>query len=114
MSRVLPPAPNLDHLRKQAKALLRDLRKDRPDARLTDAQQQIAAEYGFANWTKLKAHLAAAQESSGPSATTRRARPGLRIHVAADDSAGGSLKQAILQHGVGTPFAIRELLAMYG
>jgi len=49
--------PNLDHLRKQAKALLPDLRKENPAARLADAQLAIARKSGFANWPGLARHV---------------------------------------------------------
>lgn len=66
----LPPAPNLEHLRKQAKALLRAFRKKEPQVvakfralelkatpKLSDAQHLIAREYGFDNWAQLKEHV---------------------------------------------------------
>jgi len=76
-SRELPPRPNLDHLKKQAKALL-DAAKSRDDEALRrfallpslaaasleeiassdlalhDAQSAIAREYGFASWNALR------------------------------------------------------------
>ena len=57
MSRHLPPQPNLEHLKKQAKELLRELQQRDSDAQLADAQHAIAREYGFASWPKLKAHV---------------------------------------------------------
>ena len=57
MSRDLPDHPNLDHLKKQAKALLRELRAQRPDATLADALHALARDYGFASWPKLKAFI---------------------------------------------------------
>lgn len=57
MSRELPRRPSLDHLKKQAKELLRDLQAQQPNASLTDAQHALAKEYGFASWPKLKAHV---------------------------------------------------------
>ena len=57
MSRDLPAQPNLDHLRKQAKRLLDELRLRDTEAKLADAQHQIARDYGFATWPKLKAHV---------------------------------------------------------
>jgi hypothetical protein len=57
MSRDLPPVPNLDHLRNQAKALLNELRPIAPSAKLADAQRVIARQYGFRSWPKLKAHV---------------------------------------------------------
>jgi Ankyrin repeats (3 copies) len=79
--RSLPPDPNLDHLRYQAKDLIRDhaarkleaaqrLREFHPLFRgsageeifatklsLSAAQLAIAREYGFRSWTRLKAHV---------------------------------------------------------
>jgi hypothetical protein len=57
VSRDLPPRPNLDHLRKQAKELLVSLQQQNPESRLADAQHQIAREYGFESWPRLKAHV---------------------------------------------------------
>lgn len=73
MPRSLPARPNLDHLKKQAKELLNDLREGNQEAlklmssgrsrplparaKLADAQNALAREYGFANWTKLKTHV---------------------------------------------------------
>jgi hypothetical protein len=57
MSRDLPPRPNLDHLRKQAKALLHSMQQHRAEATLADALHAVAREYGFASWPKLKAHV---------------------------------------------------------
>jgi ankyrin repeat protein len=73
MSRELPAQPNLEHLKKQAKELLRDFQEHKSaaverfrtyagnstaaDARLADAQHVIARDYGFASWPKLKEHV---------------------------------------------------------
>ncbi len=73
MSRHLPDRPSLEHLRKQARALLRAYRRGEADARtrlatdtalqattrprLADAQRVLAREYGFASWSALKAHV---------------------------------------------------------
>lgn len=57
MSRRLPAHPNLEHLKKQAKDLLADLRRQNPAAKLADAQQAVAREYGFATWPQLKSHV---------------------------------------------------------
>lgn len=66
----LPANPSLEHLKKEAKALFRDLRKNdaRATARfaflklkgapkLSDAQHVIAREYGFDNWSALRQHV---------------------------------------------------------
>ncbi|HET6433738.1 ankyrin repeat domain-containing protein [Dyella sp.] len=78
----LPAHPHLDHLKKQAKALLEGVRRRDPHAlerisrtlpaaagldhaalsamelRLHDAQSCIAREYGFASWSQLKDYVA--------------------------------------------------------
>src|SRR5579863_6328049 len=82
MNKQLPPRPNLEQLRKQAKAILKGQQSAAPDvltrirehhprwrrsteaaicgARFTlaDAQLTIANEHGFATWAKLKVHIA--------------------------------------------------------
>jgi hypothetical protein len=57
MSRSLPPHPNLEHLKKQAKDLLHDLQQRDPALKLADAQHALAREYGFASWPKLKVYV---------------------------------------------------------
>jgi uncharacterized protein (TIGR03067 family) len=81
MKKSLPPRPNLEHLRTQAKKLLADLRAGKPDAarifidylpaaatlkpdevhlqgfRLADAQSAIARQSGFAAWPGLARHI---------------------------------------------------------
>src|SRR5689334_23351457 len=69
MSPQLPQKPNLEHLKKQAKDLLRDFELRQPAAierfrslsisapKLADAQHVIARDCGFATWTKLKEHV---------------------------------------------------------
>jgi hypothetical protein len=67
-SRPLPQSPDLDHLRRQAKQLLRALRRNDPaavrrlaaldlaaaSAKLGDCQLTLAREHGFASWRALK------------------------------------------------------------
>lgn len=65
---ILPPNPDLDHLKKQARQLLRDVRAQRGEAlqsiltfhprpadfaNLRDAQLTLARRYGFADWELL-------------------------------------------------------------
>src|SRR5688500_5534470 len=57
MSRNLPPHPNLEHLRKQAKGLLHGLKQRNPASKLAEAQHALAREYGFASWLKLKIYV---------------------------------------------------------
>jgi ankyrin repeat protein len=72
-SRELPARPNLEHLKKQAKQLLREYVQGDAEAigrfrdadvsfaksapRLAGALRVLALEYGFDNWTKLKVHV---------------------------------------------------------
>jgi hypothetical protein len=51
--RHLPVRPNLIQLKHQAKDLLRDLKRARPDAKLAEAQFELARSYGVANWPRL-------------------------------------------------------------
>src|SRR5947208_914875 len=81
MPKLLPPRPNLEQLRKQAKDLLKSLKSGDPEAikriqenhprwarvsgsdirdtpfSLSEAQLVIAREYGFASWPRLKEHV---------------------------------------------------------
>src|SRR6266542_678815 len=81
MPKSLPPRPNLDQLRNQAKDLLKSFKSGDPEAilriqenhpqrskaskandratglSLSDAQRVIAREYGFTSWPKLKEHV---------------------------------------------------------
>jgi hypothetical protein len=73
--RELPARPNLEHLKKQARLLLRGSLQAEPAAidrfreaqvqfsaaapKLADAQHVIAREYGFDHWAQLKAHVGA-------------------------------------------------------
>jgi ankyrin repeat protein len=85
----LPAAPNLEHLRKQAKALLRAFQKKEPRVvakfralklkatpKLSDAQHLIAREYGFDTWSKLKEHIDA--ETAQMNEAFRLAKKALR------------------------------------
>ena len=53
----LPDAANLDWLRKQAKRRLRELRQQNREAKLAEAQFDVAKQYGFSSWRALKAHI---------------------------------------------------------
>lgn len=56
-SRALPPQPNLEHLRNEAKRRLQTLREGSSAAQLSDAQFQLAREYGFSSWRDLKSEV---------------------------------------------------------
>lgn len=55
--KTLPDNPHLDHLRQQAKDLLVGLRDSRPGTTLSEAQAQLAQQYGFRTWPELKAEV---------------------------------------------------------
>ena len=57
MSRQLPPNPNFDYLKKQAKELLAELLPQQPGLNLAGAQRLLARDYGFASWAALKARV---------------------------------------------------------
>ncbi|GIH91132.1 ankyrin repeat domain-containing protein [Planobispora siamensis] len=87
----LPDAPRLDHLRKQAKRLLREVRAADPAAlelvrelhprgpgglTLAGAQLVTARMYGFASWPRLRAHLdTIAEHSRSPHRVPEAADP---------------------------------------
>ena len=91
MSKDLPPHPSLEHLKKQAKALLSDFERGDPEAagkfrslglpnpRLSDAQHLIAREYGFTSWAKLKEHVEAAPVETGDPAQLLKENTGSLI-----------------------------------
>src|SRR5215468_5951163 len=51
--RYLPVRPNLTQLKHQAKDLLREMKLARPDAKLAEAQFELARSYGVASWPRL-------------------------------------------------------------
>src|SRR4051812_25344482 len=97
MRRELPPKPNLEHLKSQAKDLLDAHRRGEPEAMsriraavpafasksnadiarmpfaLHDAQSAIAREYGFASWAELRTKVTAEPEPSATEAAMARA-----------------------------------------
>lgn len=85
MPRPFPTQPSLEHFRKQAKQLLRELRTGQPDAKarvhrshprwsgsldsaprasLHDAQLVVAREFGFTSWRRLQDTIARQQDGS--------------------------------------------------
>lgn len=53
----LPPRANLEHLKKEAKAILRVFKHHKPGWRLANAQHAVARGYGFSSWFTLKTHV---------------------------------------------------------
>ena len=73
MSRELSPQPNLEFLRKQAKALLAERQPSHPGWTLADAQHALARDYGFESWPKLKRHVESMSPDPRPFAGSWRA-----------------------------------------
>src|SRR3954468_24037380 len=107
MSGKLPPRPNLEHLKKQAKALLeafgrgdgavvekfralREASKKASPPKLADAQWLIAREYGFASWAKLKGHVESVVPENGD--------PVELIKRAFHDQDAGKLRALLARH----------------
>ena len=76
--RELPVSPNPDHLRKQAKARLAEIRLRASGARLGEAQLILAREYGFPDWAALQAEVVRrAASPAGAWGRMRRAPAGM-------------------------------------
>jgi ankyrin repeat protein len=98
-SRQLPARPSLEHLKKEAKQRLRDMRRTDRGARLTDAQLVIAREYGFSSWRELNATLTRldrervfAAARAGDTDSVRQALDA-GLHPGVTDDTGQSLHQ---------------------
>lgn len=89
MSRELPLRANIEHLRKQAKERLREIQQSDPQAKLTDAQHDIAREYGFVSWPKLRAHVESLELEAAPAVAPPPSRGGggVRVAIGANDPA---------------------------
>jgi ankyrin repeat protein len=98
MTRQLPLRPSLEQLKKQAKAILKGHRAAESETiarirlssprwqrmtddeiaatpfTLADAQRGLANEFGFENWSQLKAHIALKQDSSSTAETVNAIR----------------------------------------
>src|SRR6187399_990309 len=61
VSDALPSRPDLNWLRNRAKDRLAELRASDPQAKLAEAQKDVARKYGFPSWRALKAHVDAAR-----------------------------------------------------
>src|SRR5215469_11217364 len=101
MSPQLPEKPDLEHLKKQAKDLLRDFELHQPAAmerfhsisisvpKLADAQHVIARDYGFASWPKLKEHV---------DTVTRELQPKEKLAAAVRASDADRVARALEEH----------------
>ena len=124
MSRTLPPQPNLDHLRREAKAILkrhrggsaqdcatlRHLRScagrtDREilllELTLAEVQYALAKEYGLESWSALKRHAADTKSSPAPGkAGAAAARARVRtMHLVQRDRTGALVDERWVEIG---------------
>ena len=67
MPQLLPEFPNLEHLRGQAKDVLRLVRRRNTAWKLARAQCAVARGYGFTGWPDLKAHVESLRRSPAAS-----------------------------------------------
>jgi hypothetical protein len=81
--RPLPLLPHPDHLRKQAKARLAEMKAKDAGARLADAQRSVAEEYGFSSWAALQAEVA--RRAGGPLGRRIRLRRSLVAFLQSQD-----------------------------
>lgn len=114
MSLELPAKPNLEHLKKQAKDLLSQAQQGDPAAlarfpspanlKLADAQHQIARDYGFPSWPKLKAHV---------ESLTRVLSPAEMLAAAVRDSDAAGVAEVLRTHPELTA-TLNQPMAGYG
>jgi hypothetical protein len=78
MPQLLPQVPNLEHLKRQAKDVLRVVRRSHPAWKLAHAQHAVARGYGFASWPDLKIHIGSPRPHSPASPIRRRGTDGER------------------------------------
>ncbi len=73
----LPDDPSLEQLRKQARELQVEMRRDDPSTKLSAAQRVVARRHGFASWPKLVHHLeVVSQYTWRPDVVPTTATPG--------------------------------------
>ena len=85
-TRLLPSCPSLEFLTKEAKRKLKQIKPSKPNLSLAHAQHELAREYGFVSWAKLKQHVTKPDQDSSPLGMAMRAlRGGLPI-ILYDDS----------------------------
>jgi hypothetical protein len=111
--RELPVSPNPDHLRKQAKARLADMRLRTPGVRLGEAQLILAREYGFIDWAALQAEVARrAASPAGAWPRIRRAPSGVIPFWRMPETERDETVPGFLRAGAVMPLGV--LLALVG
>src|SRR5262245_39430628 len=101
MTQRLPHLPNLSHLKKQAKDVLRVSRRRSPRWRLADAQHAVAHGYGFFSWPELKLHVESVRKQRGEGSSAPRA------HEDAADSGAIQNRQSRSSHPIVGTWATR-------
>jgi len=94
MSTRLPERPNIEWLKKLSKERLAALRLANPQAKLSDAQLEVAREHGCSSWRKLKAHVEQLREQLREAALVDRAPVPASVEIAPDDAELGELLTA--------------------
>ena len=97
-ARALPPRPNLEYLKNEAKRRLEAARPTNRRLKLADVQFQLAREYGFASWRELKARIEQDPGAGGPDPVgdwkaTFGSGTGVALHIRRADT--GRLKATL-------------------
>lgn len=95
MSRSLPLRASLEWLRKHAKDRLEEIRRSDPSAKLSDAQRELAHEYGFVSWRRLVARVEETRRQLDALVPPERLESASRDEVPADDADLARLLAAI-------------------
>lgn len=105
----LPARPSLEHLRKEAKA-----RRRERGVGLSQAQHELARDYGFPSWARLVHHVHAAGLTGVERALVVADPVGLRAHLRADPAAATTAVAglvpllALLRRSTGSPADVRR------
>lgn len=108
MSEPLPLRAHLEWLKKYSKERLALLRVTKPDASLSEAKFEVAREYGFPSWQKLKAHVEKIREELDALVPPDIRQKAATEIVAPDDSDLATLFAAI---EAGEPQVVSNLLS---
>src|SRR5262245_22459453 len=92
MSLQLPERPNLEFLRRQAKAVLRVGRLLRREWRLADAQRALARGYGHKGWAELVSEVRSRVRVTGTASHHSRGKPGSASGAASSPAGIGPLE----------------------
>jgi ankyrin repeat protein len=108
MSRPLPLRASLEWLKKLSKDRLDALREGNPAARLSEAQLEVAREFGFSSWRKLKAHVEQHREKLDAVVPVDVRQRAAADSVAPDDP---DLKKLLAAVSAGETQAVTDLVA---